>query len=220
MPTNEPLQNFQIPSLGDAPNVPKWLADLVRDLIGISIPRYVSEAARDLAIPTPQDGQRCITGAQPNTREWMGQGGQWTETFPLYGAWDAIPSAPLWEPFGVNSKENTWWVRQEGEWGASNNILLRRTLGNNLAMVAGTSYPISGMPFPPSLLPAAGIYGPYVPAVISAGTARILGLIYWDAANGQFRIISSQAVTLTGGNQAYYVSVPAMRWLIKVPALP
>ncbi len=213
MPTNEPLQNFQVPALGDPPNVPKWIADLARDLIGISIPRYVSEAARDLAIPTPQDGQRCITGSVPNTREWMGQAGQWTELFPLYGAWQKIPVNSPWEGFGGDQ----WWVRKEGEWASTNNILIRRASGYSLTMTAGQTYPIASAP-PASVLPVAGIRGPYV-IVKVRGNVDTDGLLYWHEGAGQFHIIPSATVTLTGGSPSQYIAIGALRWLLKVPTV-
>lgn len=77
MATNEPLQNFLIATLGDAAQIPKWLAKAYDDLIRIGIPRYVSVAARDAAIPTPIDGQSAITGTGTTARWWIGLGGQW-----------------------------------------------------------------------------------------------------------------------------------------------
>jgi hypothetical protein len=212
MPTNEPLQNFEIPSLGDSPDVPTWIANMVRDLIGIAVPRYVSEAARDLAIPTPEDGQRAITGTAPTTREWMGQGGQWVETFPLYGDWQTITPAPGWEGFSGD----LWWVRREGEWAATNNILLRRVNGQNLTMSAGQSYTLSSA-VPSNVLPVAGIRGPYA-AVKVRGNVDTDGLFYWDGS--AFRVIPSVTVTLTGGSVSQYVAVDSRRWLLKVPETP
>ncbi|KON72609.1 hypothetical protein M768_13965 [Cellulosimicrobium cellulans F16] len=214
MPTPDTVQGVSLPTFDDPPAVPNDLSLVWYAMIARGVPRFSGTAARDLAYPNPADGQMCVTGSAPNIRSWIGQAGQWTETFPLYGAWTTIPAANLWEPFDGNS----WWARQEGEWGATNNILLRRSSGNNLAMVAGTPVTISGSPFPSGLLPAAGIYGSYIPVVIVASTTQVLGLLYWDASLGAFRVRPSAAVTLTGGSTAHYIAIPALRWLLKVPS--
>ncbi len=107
MPTNEPLQNFEIPALGDSPDVPTWIANIVRDLIGIAIPRYASTAARDLAIPTPADGQECVTGSGVNTVVWIGVSGAWRPLITgraLLEGWTPISS------FGPSMGANTFGV--------------------------------------------------------------------------------------------------------------
>lgn len=213
MPTPDTVQGVPLPTFDDPPAVPNDIAASWYALMSRAVPRFINTAARDAAYPNPVDGQMCITGSAPTTRAWMGQGGSWTETFPLYGAWTTLPSATGWEPFDGNS----WWARQEGEWAATNNVLLRRTTGNNMTLNAGTLYNIGGA-IPSQLLPANGIYGPYVPVVIAAGTTRVLGMLFWNSIAGSFYITAASTVTLTGGSGSHYIAVPALRWLLKAPA--
>jgi hypothetical protein len=213
MPAPDPTQGVLLPTYDDPPAIPDHLRAAFEALMSRAVPRFINTAARDSQYPNPADGQMCITGTAPTIRAWMGQGGEWTETFPLYGPWTTLPPAPGWEPFDGNS----WWARQEGEWAATNNVLLRRTNGNNMTLNAGTVYTIGGA-IPSQLLPAAGIYGPYVPVVITASSTRVLGMLYWNTQSGVFFITSSATVTLTGGSGSHYIAVPSLRWLLKAPA--
>lgn len=77
MTTNEPIQNLIIPTLAEAADVPKWIAKAYDDLLRRAIPRFVSQSALELAIPTPSDGQSAITGTGTTARWWVGLGGQW-----------------------------------------------------------------------------------------------------------------------------------------------
>lgn len=212
MPTPDTVQGVSLPTFDDPPAVPNDLSLVWYAMIARGVPRFSGTAARDLAYPNPADGQMCITGSAPNIRSWMGQAGEWTETFPLYGAWQKITPAALWEGFGGDQ----WWVRQEGEWAATNNILLRRVSGQNLAMTAGQSYPVSSA-VPASVLPPAEIRGPYVIVKIR-GNVDTDGLFYWDSPSGMFRVIPSATVTLTGGSTSQYIAIGSQRWLLKVPA--
>ncbi|MBE9924420.1 hypothetical protein G8C93_00750 [Cellulosimicrobium cellulans] len=216
MPAPDPTQGVPLPTYDDAPAIPDHLRALFEALMARAVPRFINTAARDAAYPAPADGQMCITGTAPTIRSWLGQGGQWTETFPLYGAWQKITPAPSWEGFGGDQ----WWVRQEGEWGATNNILLRRTAGQSLTMTAGQSYGISSTAaggMPANVLPVEGIRGPYVIVKIR-GNVDTDGLLYWNATPAQFHVIPSATVTLTGGSTSQYVAIGALRWLLKVPA--
>ncbi len=215
MPTPD-VQGISMPDYNDPPATPDDLRKLLREVMKRAVPRYINAAARDAEYPVPEDGQMCITGTAPTIRSWLGQGGKWTETFPMYGAWQKITPAPSWEGFGGDQ----WWVRQEGEWGATNNILLRRASGQSLTMTAGQIYGISSTAagaMPANVIPVEGIRGPYVIVKIR-GNVDTDGLLYWDAPSAQFRVIPSATVTLTGGSPSQYIAIGALRWLLKVPS--
>lgn len=215
MPTTEPLQGGPLPAYPDQARIPTDLAAMLDFVLRRSNMRFASVGARDDRVPTPPDGMECFTGTGSALKKWIGQGGEWVESFALYGDWDTIDPAPGWG--GLSSVYDDWWVRQEGEWGATNNVLLRPTT-SNLTLSAASGYRMSGNP-PPGLAPAADTRGPYL-SVSIRGNILTHGMLYWNNGEGSFWLIPDATVTITRLTTNQYIAIPAMRWLLQKPALP
>jgi hypothetical protein len=89
MPTNEPLQGFQLPTPDDPAAIPDDLARLTGDLISIATPRYATAAQRDAAFPSPTDGQHAWVAAE--NAVYVRSGGAWRPLWTGFVGWTTLP---------------------------------------------------------------------------------------------------------------------------------
>ena len=65
MPTPDIIQGIPLPNYGDGPAVPDDFAAVWYEAIKRAIPRFANTGARDLAYPSPAEGQYCyVDGAE------------------------------------------------------------------------------------------------------------------------------------------------------------
>lgn len=73
---NEPIQGLPYPALtGAPPNVPADIKALADAVVGRTVMRFASIAARDAALPSPVDGMLCYVTS--DKAYYARSGGQW-----------------------------------------------------------------------------------------------------------------------------------------------
>ncbi len=77
----EPVQAGPYPEPGDPPDGPNQMAAIVQWAVSRVVARFASEAARDLAITTPTEGQLAVTGSGATQVLWIRHGSDWVEVW-------------------------------------------------------------------------------------------------------------------------------------------
>lgn len=80
MTSPDTIQGVELPNYDDPPAIPDDLRVVFYALMSRAVPRFSNTAARDMAYPSPTDGQMCTTGSGSTLRMWVGIAGEWVIT--------------------------------------------------------------------------------------------------------------------------------------------